>query len=176
MAIDLNKAGFIGHYIEFFDIDGLAIGLPDAPHLHFAPQVDYDDTTGVTSAFVFEGQTYQPLPCQLSKVKSSSVGAPPTPTLTVSNINKTLFADVLAYSGLVGATVTRHRTFSENVATSDELPIQTFIISQITNMSKAEIQFKLNVPIDFEGTKLPLRTVLKDNGFPGVARSGTRNG
>jgi len=172
MAIDLNKP-FTGHYIEFFDIDATGIG---GLLYHFAPSLDYDEVTGVTSMFNFDGVNYEPIPLKLTGVTSSTTGAPPTPTLTVSNITKRLLSAIIDLEGLVGATVTRHRTFSEYVPTNEELPTQHFIISQVMKINREQLTFKLNLPIDFEGTRLPFRTVLKDVGFPGVSRAGVRNG
>ena len=173
MAIDLNKQ-FVGYYIEFFDIDVIGIGGADKSVYHFAPSIDYNDVNGVTSLFDFNGQIYIPMPCKLTGVGSSSTGAPSTPTLTVSNIDKQLFNDVINNEGLIGATIVRHRTFSEYIGLGEELEQQKFIISQVLGMTREEISFKLNLPIDFEGAKLPFRTVLKDVGFPGVSRNGSR--
>ena len=170
MAIDLNK-DFVGYYMEFYDIDLTPIG---GTVYHIVPSLDYDDVTGVTSIFNFDGVNYTPVPCKLTGVASSTAGAPSTPTLTVSNISKLLFADVVNNDGLVGAIVTRHRTFSEYVGINEELPTQKFIISQALNIDREQLSFKLNLPIDFEGARLPFRIVLKDDGFPGVARRGSR--
>jgi len=170
VSIDYNKP-FVGHYIEFFEIILTDLG---GAHHHFAPSVDYDEVTGATSAFLFAGMSYEPIPIKLTGVVSTTSGAPSTPTLTISNIHKRLMSDIQLYDGLVGAKVVRHRTFSEYVGASQEMQIQNFLISQMLKIDREQVVFKLNIPIDFEGTKLPFRVVLKDDGFPGVSRNGSR--
>ncbi len=62
---------------------------------------------------VWQGNQYAPFPVQAEGFEFSGQGAIPRPTLTVANITSVLTALISSYDDLVGAKVTRKRTFAK---------------------------------------------------------------
>ena len=162
----------VGKYLELYEIDGTGIGMPQP--LYFATTVTYDKVTGTALPVVFGSQVYQPAACKMTGVTNKTNSTSSTPSFTISNVDKQLWDEINKYEGLRGAKFKRRRTFIDDLSGGSELTPQNFIIAQVTKANRKEIVFKLNIPTDFEGVKLPLRRVLKDVGFPGVSRRGSR--
>jgi lambda family phage minor tail protein L len=164
-------------YVELFDIDTTVIG--GGTVYRFTPQ-SYS-----AANITWKGNTYTAFPIDVTGFEwSGTSNAPPTPTLTVSNVNKFLLAAVLSLGDLVGAKVTRWRTFQkflDGQATPDpnaHFTPDIYLIDQKTTHNKEIIQWSLISPMDRQGLMLPKRQILKDEVsssdiyFPGVA--GTR--
>src|SRR6185503_4815528 len=99
MAIqqDLQQPN-IGKYVELFQLDLSSIG---GPVLYFTPN------TGTSGNVSFGGQTYTPLPISGSGWETSIEGAPPQPSLKVSNVSRFVQPFLTQYQDLVGTRVTR---------------------------------------------------------------------
>lgn len=162
-------------YVELFDIDTTVIG--GASVYHFV----HDNYT--STEILWRGNYYSPFPLEATGFEwSGNTSAPPKPTFVVSNVNQFLLAAVLSLGDLVGAKVTRWRTFQRfldgqsDADPNGHLPTDVYLIDQKVTHNKSTIQFSLISPMDRQGLMLPRRQILKDptaNGvfFPGVART-----
>lgn len=126
------------------------------------------DTVGGTNAIVFNSFTYVPIDIEADGFEWGGSGAPPTPTLRISNVS--MFAGVLVrqFGDLVGATLTRIRTYEDFLdggATPDPtmtFPIDIFRVERKVSHNKIFIEFELAVFFDQEGLKLPNRQCIRD--------------
>jgi lambda family phage minor tail protein L len=95
-------------------------------------------------------------------------GAPPTPTVTVSNLYGAGNLLLDSYLGLIGSDFTRIltlRRFLDDGTTPDPNAMITrekFVVAQKTSHTAIEIVFRLATRMDQEGTKLPRRQILRD--------------
>lgn len=118
------------------------------------------------SSVIFNSLTYTPLPVAIEGIDKSSDGKLPRPKITLSNITKALLAEVVAYNDLVGAVVTRQRTYQkyldgESAADPNaEFPQDVFIIKRKLRQNKFLIQFELRAALDLEHILIPGRQVL----------------
>lgn len=143
----------------------------------------YQNTVGGPT-IKWQGTIYTPFPIETTGfINNGTTAAPAKPTLSVSNANQFLLASVLSLGDLVGAKLTRWRTFSRFLdGQSDADPNahfipDVFLIDQKTSHTKNAIQWSLVSPMDRQGMLLPKRQILKDQTtssdvyFPGVART-----
>jgi len=162
----LNKPN-LSEYIELFILDCSTVG---GGIFRFTPATNYGTTV------VYGGNSYVPLPIKTEGWEWSSTGAPPRPTLTVSNVNKFLQGAVQTMGDIVGAKLTRIRTFRQfldgqpGADVNAKFPDDVYLIEQKTTHNKMEISWILSSVLDRPGLKLPRRQILRDKGFPGVAR------
>lgn len=167
------KKPAIDNYIELFEIDTNPIG--DTLVFRFTPNV-YTATE-----VVWRGDTYQPFPIDATGFEyDGTSAAPPKPNLTVSNVNRILMAAVLGLGDLVGAQVTRYRTFKKYLDGQAEadpnavLPPDVLIVEQKHSHTKSQISWSLISPLDRPNLMLPKRQVLRDlvnnYQFPGAGR------
>lgn len=151
--------------ISLFLLDAIDIG---GGTYRFVPMSkDYGSIT-------WQGEVYTPVPIMVEGFEWSNTGAPPKPTLTISNVSKFLQGAVSLYGDLVGATIIRYRTFKKfldgepSADPNAYLPLDKYIVEQKVVHNREIIQWKLSSIIDQEGLKLPRRQVLRDRGYPGV--------
>lgn len=165
---DLQNLNQTSGLIELFILDTTVL---DGPIYRFT------NTPGTGGTVSFGGNTYICLPIKTEGWDLSANGAPPRPTLTVSNVSKTLLADVIALGDLVGAKLTRIQTYAKYLDGGSSPDSTKFIgpeiytVEQKTGHNNTAIQWQMSSLIDRLGMKLPRRQVLKDKGFPGVART-----
>lgn len=169
---DLQNLNQNSAFIELFELDATAIG---GTLYRFTPNVS--EAGGSMS---FAGNLYTAIPIVTTGWDFTSAGAPPKPTLSISNVNKTLLSAVISMGDLVGATLTRRRTFERFLDGSAEadgtmfLGPDTYVIEQKTQHNKNLITWQMTSIIDRLGMRIPRRQILKDKGFPGVSRTRTR--
>ena len=162
----LNKPA-LSEYVEMYILDCSNIG---GSIFRFCPATN----NGV--AVVYDGNTYSPLPIKTEGWEWSSTGAPPRPTLTVSNVNKFLQGAVQTLGDIVGAKLTRIRTFKQFIDgqpgadINAKFPDDVYVVEQKTTHNRLEITWVLSSVIDRPGLRLPRRQILRDKGFPGAAR------
>lgn len=94
-----------GALLELFDIDATALG-GTINRFHAG-------TNSLRTAVVWQGNTYNPWPIDATGFDISGKGQLPTPHLKVANIGGLVTALALAYDDLIGAKVTRRRTFAK---------------------------------------------------------------
>ena len=92
-------------YVELFDFDATTIGGTVSYYTN-------TPTGGALSPIVWRGNSYYPLPFEITGIDNRGDGtAPNRPNIAISNVNKFLHAAVLSLGNLVGMRVTRWRTF-----------------------------------------------------------------
>jgi lambda family phage minor tail protein L len=114
------------------------------------------------------GIEYVPRGVSIGKIGKTSQDQPPEPVLTIGNVDKGGNALLKQYGDLMGAKVTRRRTFAQflddgaypdpNARLMDEI----WYIEQKTLSNRTIIQFALKSTIDLDGTQIPNRRVLKN--------------
>ncbi len=146
-------------YIELFDLDATGIG---GGTYHFC------QSSLESSAIVWRGTTYTPFDVLGKGFGMDSQGALPRPTLTVTNVTKALMGAVIAWNDLLGAVVTRWRTFrkfldGQSAADPDAHFVEdVYIIERKISANKYAIEWELS-PFGFsEGAKIPRRQIIKD--------------
>jgi lambda family phage minor tail protein L len=170
---ELNKLNQTSGWVELFQLY-----YSPTVYYYFTPNVKADHT-----AIVFNGLTYQSLPVEGAGFDfTSTASTAAKPTLTISNANKTLLALVISSGDMVGAKITRIRTYDKYLDGASNADPTKFIGPDIYYVEKKTahdnkfIQWQLTSVIDRLGTFLPKRQILKDptpdnpEGFPGVSR------
>lgn len=163
-----------GCYIELFEVDTTVIGGGDV--FRFVPH-GYE----VSNVF-WQGNEYIRFPVEIDGFEwNATAQAPPQPTLRLSNVNKFVLGAVLTLGDLVGARVTRWRTyiqFLDNQPQADpnaHFPPDIFYVQQKTSHDKIQIEWSLSSALDLPGVRLPRRQILRDDTTgnlyaPGVAQ------
>lgn len=170
---EINKLHNTSGYIELYKLDASAFG---GQIYFFTNQVSASG-----GSISFAGQAYTPLPIFGQGFDVTSSGTMPKPTISIGNVNKTLLGAVISLGDLVGAKVTRIRTyekFLDDGATPNSAAYigpETWIIEQKIQHDKNVISWQLTTQLDRLGFKFG-RQVLKDPSVknlycPGVART-----
>jgi lambda family phage minor tail protein L len=146
--------------VELYDLD--ATNIPGGEVYHFTPMTD-----GNNSNVVWGGVVYVPVPIQATGFETSSEGTLPTPHIKVANVNLAFSALCVQFKDLLGATLTRHRTFKRyldgqpDADPTSELGRDVYRINQKVYQNKIFVEWELAAVIDQEGRMLPGRTVLQ---------------
>lgn len=121
----------------------------------------------VPQPLAWRGEVYNPRACQSTGWQWDGLGPFPTPKLTLGNTDNAISALCIAYKDLLGATVTRHRTWMKYLddqpeADPDvELDPDVFRIEQKTTQNKLIVEFQLATAVDLRGRLIPGRQVLQ---------------
>lgn len=154
-------------YIELFELDCTSIG----GDIHrFTPSIPQNN-----QYITFDNQDYILIQIDFSGLSVKSDGSQARPTMSISNVNRVLLASVIALGDLVGAKLTRKRTFANYLDNgSDPNPNayieDVFYISQKTSQSPSVITFELCTALDLTELKIPGRQCLKKE-FPAIGGS-----
>lgn len=135
-----------------------------------AAQVFYftQNTVSGISSVQHNGITYTPLDCEIDGMEFSGEGALPRPKIRISNVSKTLASEVINYNDLIGAKLTRRRTFMKYLDGQPEADSTAifmddiYVVERKTVHNKYIIEWELAAYMDFEGTKIPKRQIIKD--------------
>lgn len=148
-------------YLELFEIDTTNIGGGDI--FRFIPDgFDLTDVTWQNSVF-----TRFPISAEGFEWQGTT-NAPPQPVLKLSNVNKVVLAAVITLGDIVGAKVTRWRTFEKYLDDQPQadptahFPEDIFFIQQKRTHSKLALEWSLSSALDIPGIKLPRRQILRD--------------
>jgi lambda family phage minor tail protein L len=155
--------------IELFKLDTTVIG---------AGTVDYffAGTDANRLPVVFQGITYDPWPVEATGFEYTGQGTVPQPQFTVSNIGGYVSATLLQFQDLVGAKVTRIRTFAQfldNQPTADptqQLPPDIYYVNRKVTENGIQVVFELTTAFDTVGLQLPSRQILQ-NSCPWIYKS-----
>ncbi len=156
----------LGAIIELYQLDTTIIGGTDI--LYFTPMVDG------TTEIVFNAKAYSAVPCESSGWMVNTSNAPPRPKLKVANTQRHFFSYISALGDLVGAELTRIRTFENfldgniDADPTATLENQIYIVSKKTVHNKISVEWELIHTLERPGLRLPRRKILKDGGFPGA--------
>lgn len=141
--------------VELFEIDATALG---GTVLRIAAEA-YEDG----SPFVFDGNTYTPIPCQATGFEWNGEGPLPTPRFVVTNVAQTFRSTLLTYGNLIGAGFTRIRTFKRFLdGQSDANPAMRldsdiYRIDRKVRDNPTVLEFELSSDMDQAGRKIPGR-------------------
>lgn len=113
----------------------------------------------------WQGNEYSAWPIQAEGFARTS-DQQPQPKLTVGNLEGSITLLCLAYDDMVGAKITRRRTFVKYLdgqPTAD--PTQEFIpeiwfIERKSAETQEAVEFELSSPLDFQGVRLPRRQII----------------
>jgi lambda family phage minor tail protein L len=120
------------------------------------------------TAVRFGGLLYTPIDVEATGFEWQGQGAPPAPSLKLANTNRVMGALARDFDDLVGARVTRLRTFKTFLDDGDSpdgdmhFPPDLFRIERKVEQNKLFIEFELAAPFDQEGQLLPGRVMLRD--------------
>lgn len=117
---------------------------------------------------VFNGVSYQPIPIQASGFEWTGQGKLPQPRLKIAAIGGLAAALTYQFGDLLGAQVTRWRTFAkflDGQPQADPTAVfepDIFRIDRKSAQTKAYVEFELAAAFDQQGVRLPRRQVLRD--------------
>lgn len=153
-----------GTLVELFTLDATAIG-GEVFHFHAG-------TNELQGDVVWKGDTYTRYPIEASGFEQRANGTSPRPTLRASNIGGVLGAEVRLNDDLIGAKVTRHRTFvryldavnfaaanplaDPNVSFSDDV----YYVDRKSSENRTMIEWELAAATDLVGRKIPGRQII----------------
>jgi len=145
--------------IELYELDTTPCG-EEGDHLFF-----HNGTGGFAVPISFMGQAYTALPIQVKGFELSGTGEPARPTLSVMNAGGFMSAAVLKMDDLIGAVLTRRRTFArfldgEPEAAPIQYPEDIYRIVQKTREDRLIVEFELGSGLDLDGVRYPPRTVV----------------
>lgn len=116
-------------------------------------------------AATWQGNAYQALPIQADGFEWNTSGKLPRPRIRVANVDGAVGLLVRDAQDLVGAKVTRKRTFVKYLdgqPTADPaagFPDEVYFIEQKTAETSEMIEFELVSGLDLEGLRLPRRVI-----------------
>lgn len=153
--------------IELFQLDATSFG-GEIYYFHAG-------TNNLTANVVWQGNTYNAFPVQITGFEFTGKGQLPRPTMAVSNVTSIITTLVMAYDDLLGAKVTRIRTMAKyldavNFAggvnpTADstaEFPRDIYFIERKVSENKQVVEFELAASFDVQGVKLPRRQIIQN--------------
>lgn len=153
--------------IEVFTIDATSLG---GTTFNF-----HAGTNKLLQSLVWQGITYSPLPIEAEGFELTSKGTLPRPKIRVANTNG-LFSSVAgSLSDLVGARVTRKRTFAKyldavnyplgniNADVNQYLPDELWFVEAKTVENRYIIEWELSSAFDLMGVMLPSRQVIQNS-------------
>jgi len=129
-------------------------------------------TNGLKQPIVWQGNTYQNFPIQAEGFEWNGKGQVPRPVLRVANVTGLIGLLCLSTDDLLGATVTRKRTFAkyldaDNFSTGNpaadptaEFPEDIYAIDRRSLENKYVVEFELASPLDALNVLLPRRQVI----------------
>lgn len=176
MTVDTDAASLEpGALVELFDLDLIEFGGGVERF------IDGESPTAASGQVMWRGNPYYPRAIRAEGLEVNVDGKPPRPTLSVSNIGNLIGLLISQYEDIVGARVTRWRTFEQYLdgqpqADPDQhFPVDVFIVNRKTSQTSEVVSFELSNPFDQTSKMLPGRIVQKrycpwryrvyDNGF-----------
>lgn len=133
----------------------------------------HSDVNTLQTRVVWQGNTYQPFPIEVSGFETNGTGAPPRPRITLANISGYVGALAISLNDLVSCKLTRKRTFVKYLdavnftggvnPTADinaHFPDEIFLIDRKVSENKVNVEFELASVLDMTGVFLPRRQVI----------------
>lgn len=124
------------------------------------------NAVNVDGSILFDGNTYDPFPIEMTGVEYNADGAQNRPKLVLANIVSLLSSGLLgsdfAMDDLVGARVTKRTTFDKytGAVTPYEFPKQVYIIDRILSKNNILVELELASPFDLQNVRIPNRVVV----------------
>ena len=156
-----------GAIVTLYEVDATALGG--------AISRFHAGTNGLRTAVVWQGNTYNPFPIEVTGFEISGKGQIPRPKVRIANVNGLMGALVRDYGDLIGAKFTRKRTMVKfldgaNFAggvnpTADPtaaFPDDVFFVDRKAGENKVAIDFELAASFDVAGVMLPRRHIVQN--------------
>lgn len=154
--------------IELYELDATALG--DTSKLYF-----HAGTNQLRQPVVWKGISYLPFPIEAEGFDITTSGSLPRPKLRVANLGGEMSAEVRAFDDLVGAKVTRRRTFARfldavnftggvNVEADPNqgFPDDVWFVERKVSEDRFVIEWELASAFDLQGVLLPNRQVIQN--------------
>lgn len=150
-----------GALVELFELDATTIG-GDLLRFH-----GHTQQGGIT----WQGNVYDPWPITAEGFAMTG-DQQPVPKLSVGNVNGAISAMCIYLDDLVGAKLTRHRTFGRYLDAvnfpggnpeadpDEEFPPEIWFIERKASESNEVVEFELASALDFNGVQLPRRQII----------------
>lgn len=157
--IGLSQSSAADAIVELFEIDATVLG---STFYRWTPGTVGD------APVVYRGLTYTPWPIEAEGFEWNGRGPFPTPIVRVSNIKGYVRALVIGFGDLLGAKVTRLRTFArflDGQPGADPeafFPPDIFYVERKRGDDPEQVEWELASIIDQEGVELPGRQALKN--------------
>lgn len=154
---DIQRLNVGSPLIELFTLDATDIG---GSTYYFTPGTI--DGSRVT----FNSVEYTPLPVEVEGFEWNGEGKLPRPTIRVSNITLVFLAAIATYNDLVGAKLTRIRTYKKYLDGESEadpnaqFPQDIFYIERKLRQNKFMVEWELISSVDLENILIPKGQVL----------------
>jgi len=152
-----------GQLVSLFCLDCRALPGMTASDIYYFTPAPWD-----SAPVVWGGKTYTPVEVQASGFDVSGEGALPRPKIAVSNLALAMAGLVIAHDGLIGAIVTRYRTFSKYLDGQPEansqimFPPDVYVVERLSRRDAELIEWELAAALDRQGRKLPSLQMLRD--------------
>lgn len=158
----------LGARVELIDIDltdrgGQVIRLVPAPLVLFS------GGSVIPQAVTWRGNIYTPHPFETEGWEWGGDGPAPTPKFRTANVDLAFTRLNIQYSDLVGATLTRWRTFDKFLDGQPEADpdshyqVDIYKIDRKSLQNKTIVEYELASPIDQQGILLPSDSVIKNS-------------
>lgn len=154
--------------IELFVLDARAIQSGELMRFHAG-------TNELSLPVVWQGLTYVPMPIEAEGFDVSTQGTLPRPKIRVANADGLLSAAVAASDDLVGARLTRKRTFlryldavnfsggvNPDADANQYLADDIWFVEQKISENRYVIEWELASALDLQGVVLPSRQVIQN--------------
>lgn len=144
-----------GEFVELFELDCTSFG---GDLLLFHGYIN-------DGPILWQGKQYEPWAIEAEGFSRNGVGSLPTPVLRVGNVDAKISALCIAFDDLVGAKLTRRRTFAQyldgrpEADPSQELSPEIWLVEAKTREDRQQVEFELKSAIDFEDQRLPARQI-----------------
>jgi lambda family phage minor tail protein L len=156
-----------GSLVELFVLDLTSVG---SVVLYF-----HTGTNGLISNVVWQGTTYTAMPMQFEGWELTGKGQLPRPKARISNANGLIATYCKSYNDLVGAKLTRKRTFAKYLdainfpggvnATADpnvHFADDVYFVDRKSVENKTMVEFELAAAFDVQGILLPRRQFIQN--------------
>lgn len=148
-----------GSIVTLYRVDTRGIGGTDVFNFHAGTDVGGQN-------IVWQGVTYVRFPVEADGFELNTRGTLPRPRMKVANIEGVMYTVLREHEDLVGATVTRKRTFArflDGQPTADwtqQFPDDVYFVERKVSENQIYIELELASVLDFEDVKLPRRQII----------------
>lgn len=128
----------------------------------------FTQSTRESAPITYGGVEYTPIDLEADGFEWTGAGTLPTPRIRIANANRAMSALVGTYDDLLGATLTRIRTFRRfldgepDADPGAHFPLDIYRVERKVALTKTHIEWELSAAMDQEGKMLPGRQVLRD--------------
>lgn len=156
-----------GQIVDLFELDATALG-GDVLRWH-------NGVNMLGADIVWQGNSYTRIPVEASGFARSGKGSLPRPTLKVANVSGLIGALARGLNDLVGAKVTRLRTFAKYLDAVNfpgginpqadpnvGFPNEVWFVDRKATENGIYIEFELAAAFDVQGVRLPRRQCIQN--------------